>query len=202
MLRSRARDFDPSPAAKAQAKQRLMAALTEPAADQRPRAGRWRPHSRRRPRLPADAVTELLPQVRDASGDAPADRSPLDRAPVGRARPAEVIRLDAGPRQRGGPSRPDVERARASVGRPAGRGRAVAARTGRHSRKSRPAGRAGRAARLGRPRPLRPLHPGRFGGAADGHGAGRCAASWPAGTRCPARGCTGSSGWPSRPGWP
>jgi len=93
MLRSRSRAYDPSPAAKAQAKQKLMALLADPAADRRSRNGRVPDRSQQgrvlAPAFPTPdagppdaAVTELLPQV-NGHATGTADSPPGESQPVG-----------------------------------------------------------------------------------------------------------------------
>ncbi|HVH21488.1 MAG TPA: DUF5667 domain-containing protein [Pseudonocardia sp.] len=157
MLRSRARDFNPSPAAKAQAKQRLMALLAEPAADERADGGRVLA-----PAFPSsttgaadNAVTELLPQVPDASGVAQADGSRSTEPQSAEPGPVEATRLDLAP-DSDPESDPDseVEPGPPALGhgtptRPARLTRSRRAGAGRHSRPGRPAGRAGNSYPLG-----------------------------------------------------
>src|SRR4051812_27959014 len=64
MLRSRSDAYDPSPTAKAQAKQKLMALLADPATAERPGAGRLLAPAFPAPNdAPDDTATELLTQV-------------------------------------------------------------------------------------------------------------------------------------------
>ena len=99
LLRSRSSAYDPSPAAKAQAKQKLMAPLADPAAAERPGAGRLLA-----PAFPApndapddDPATELLTQVPGpvaaAESVAPSTDGPLSAEPQS-AEPGEATRFD------------------------------------------------------------------------------------------------------------
>jgi hypothetical protein len=154
MLRSRTRDFDPSPAAKAQAKQRLMALLAEPGADERPEGGRvLAPAFGSTVTGAADnAVTEMLPQVPDASsGDARPDGSRSTEPQSAEPGPVETTRPDL---DGDADIDLDVEPGAHASGhgvpsRPTRLSRSRRARNGRHSRPDRPAGRAGNAYPIG-----------------------------------------------------
>jgi len=157
MLRTRAREFDPSPAAKAQAKQKLMALLAETAAETRPVPGRLLapPFPASDLGSPDQAVTELLTQV-TATGSPPDGPQPVGTRSVEpqSAEPgsAEATRLDLDTDIDGGT---DVESAPGSTeqstahGTPTRPTRSRRLAGGRHSMPSRPAGRAGDPRRVG-----------------------------------------------------
>ena len=157
MLRTRAREFDPSPAAKAQAKQKLMALLADTAAETRPVPGRLLapPFPASDLGSPDQAVTELLTQV-TATGSPPDGPQPVGTRSVEpqSAEPgsAEATRLDLDTDIDGGT---DVESAPGSTeqstahGTPTRPTRSRRLAGGRHSMPSRPAGRAGDPRRVG-----------------------------------------------------
>ena len=157
MLRSRARDFDPSPAQRAQAKQRLMALLTDSTPSTS--GGDERPGRLLAPAFPAQAavdstLTERLPRVADAP--------PGDVRPVG-TRSTEPQSAEPGPAEATlHEPVPDVDQdadqdaehdsdagpslrmiGHGTPSRPTRLGRSRRAGAGRHSRTDRPAGRAG-----------------------------------------------------------
>jgi hypothetical protein len=147
LLRSRSSAYDPSPGAKAQAKQKLMALLADPAAAERPGAGRLLA-----PAFPApndapddDAATELLTQVPGpvaaAESVAPWTDGPLSAEPQS-AEPGEATRFDLDDESDDESEAGHRPTAHGTPSRPSRLGRSRRPGAGRHSRPGRPAGRA------------------------------------------------------------
>jgi len=151
MLRSRSDAYDPSPTAKAQAKQKLMALLADPATAERPAAGRLLA-----PAFPApndapddDPATELLTQVPGPVAAAESVPPSGAEPPAGpsstepQSAESEDTRLDLDDDfdqelddEAGHPT------AHGTPTRPSRLGRSRRSGAGRHSRPGRPAGRA------------------------------------------------------------